>query len=612
MAIEPIMQIRSGMQAHSRNLACAAQRAASLALLIGLGIALGSALSSCGGSNSAAGGTPGGGGGGGQATAFYLSGISDPGISPTLTGVNPNTWTVATIPTTVAGTNVWPSNPATVATEATITEWTANAGTATAVGIRYRVWQGSDGHLYNTDLADFSGSTTPTTAQLSTLSLTGVCANTTPLVLNDYAKPANSLLSFRAPGGVGLNCAASTDLFNYVPLSATATSPAAAASLNEPVDAVRDASGAITRLLFILHSPSSVSVGYAASTTATPTAISPALSGLGATYQNGDFLNLGVIPTTGSATGAGVWLFRDFNSLMAVDLAAATPAAVAVYGLADTDTIQGRAVIIDGTMAYVGITDAASTVKIVRIDGTAPTAGSGVEVITDASTGGLQLAGVAGNNLVYFINGNSVLKAVTKTMSVGVSANATTIYPPTAGNSIEPVPVIVGGGVYFTVDSQNGAPVMKAYFYDGTVALGASNPMAIGPAGNNSQVLGGVAASPVATANPGAPAYASALIALLTTGTGPLGSSDFGGATIAGYGSGGTLVTTYAPVLPVPQNQGDTYDGAVLAEGSLQMGMPALLTITGFNNQTGSAAADLFQFTPGTAASIHQVTNNIQ
>ena len=47
-----------------------------------------------------------------------------------------------------------------------------------------------------------------------------------------------------------------------------------------------------------------------------------------------------------------------------------------------------------------------------------------------------------------------------------------------------------------------------------------------------------------------------------------------------------------------------------LSEGPLQSGNQALLLVSGQHN--GNPAQDLFQIAPGTAASLHPVTTNLQ
>src|ERR1700688_990266 len=184
-----------------------------------LALAAAVVLASCGGSSSSSVSTNPGGGGG--AAAFYVSGLAgvqrNSASNLPLIAVNPNGATQATIPSASLFTG----------TQATFAQWSASAGNATGTGIRYRVWAGSDNNLYNTDLLTVSGAATPTTNQLSTFSLTSVCAGATPTALTDYANPGNSLLVFHNSSA---GCGGLTDQFTVVPLSATAATAPAAAS----------------------------------------------------------------------------------------------------------------------------------------------------------------------------------------------------------------------------------------------------------------------------------------------------------------------------------------------------------------------------------------------
>jgi hypothetical protein len=200
------------------------------------------ALAACGGGGGGGTTTPPPPGGGGAITGYYLSGPS--GISArglTLTGVDPTT----------AGKIPIPSDYLYSADLGTLAQWMATGGTATTVGTRFRVWTGTDGVIYATDLGITSSSTAPTTTAFSTYPASSICPGTTPTMLNDLANPTNSAVVFR---DAAVCSAGPTDKFVTIPLSANAGTPAPTPSLNEPVAVARDATGAITKVLFLIHS----------------------------------------------------------------------------------------------------------------------------------------------------------------------------------------------------------------------------------------------------------------------------------------------------------------------------------------------------------------------
>ncbi len=553
-------------------------------------------LASCGGSSSSpsGGSTP----PPPPTLLYYLSGMGGTlhGSGFDLVAFAPATSSSSTITTTtVASGGTWTG-------QATIAQWTASLGSATDAGVRYRIYAGSDNFLHLVDLAIVSGQTAPTDNQLTTLSTTSVCSVTSspPTVLNDYAAPGNSILSFRTPGlNAASSCPSSTDQFTVVAASASATT-APVVSQTEPVDAVRDAAGAIKTLLLLIHSGSAPSVAYAASMSATPTMIAT-LSGSGISGNGGDFQSLAVV---NQSDGSSVWLYRDLGAINAVHLGAGT-APVLVFTIKDSDGFQPP-VLVDGTLAFLAMTDPSSgTNQIVRVDTSHIAAGSGA-LITQDTVGvngpGIELVGIAGGYLYYEYTNNSALKVVLET---GSAVTASTVFAAGAGQVIDPTidPVAVGGLLYFSVNNLNASPIWQAY----AATTSSSGPSVTAvPGGLGSRVLGGTSPSPFSTAVPAAPPDAAAVIAVLSSSS---STSDlYTGAAIGSYDASGT--STALGTLPLLNNSSDDYSVATISEGPLQAGMPALLVMSGDHN--GNPTSDLYQFTPGTANSLITILKNAQ
>ena len=570
-------------------------------------------LAACGGGGGGGGGTttppPGPPPGPGAASSYYLSGASgvDRGQGYSLTGIDPASGGTVTIPSS----NLYSANLATIA------EWIVTNGTASGAGTRYRVWTGSDGNIYSSDLGVVSGSTAPTTAQLSTYAAGSICLGTSPTALNDLANPSNSAIVFR---DASAGCGTPADRFVTVSLSAGSTTAPPAPSINEPVAVVRDATGAITKVLFLIHT-SPAAVGYASSFTATPTVLGP-ITGNGLNFANGDFTSLAVVP---EADGSQVWLYRDFTQIFAVNLTT-LGAPVAVFTAKDSDVIQ-LPVLVEGTTVYVAMTDSTNivgttpggaplyTCQIVRIATAAPlTTASGTIALQENIASGLTLVGIVGSNIVYFDNnvvttvtnsvatysGTVTLEAIPKT-STGLTGPATTIATATQPNSYfdtTSAPVALGSGLYYQIDTVGAGPGSgigyQAWYYGG------GQPVSIGS--NGSILLGGVSASSVSTANPAAPPYATAILALLPLGGGLPSSS------IAEYDGSGNAGAVFGAI--GSSNNNSTYSGLALSEAPLQAGMPALVIVSG-QQQNGNSAKDLVQFTPGKAGSLIQVTKNL-
>jgi len=535
-------------------------------------------------------------------TPFFLTGASGTASNGyALTAVNPSTGTKNSIASGGAWTN-----------QAAIAQWTPSGGTATNAGIRYRVFADANNALEVSDLS--LGGTGPTATQLSNVSTTIFCgasatsAPNAPTVLNDFVNPQNSLLVYRTAS----TCPTTADLFTVIPLSAGPTTAPAPASLVEPVDVVRDATGAITDLLVLVHSGTAsgsslaIAVGNTLPAQASQLTAIATLSGQGASSAGGDFESLGVVL---QPDGSHVWLWRDLGGINAVNLkisgSTVTPSSVSsVYSVQDTDVIQAPA-ILDGTNAYVALIDTNNpTNKIIRIDTTA-IATPAVNILQENTTAGLgiELEGVANANLIYTYTDQSGLRYVAKT--VLNQATGTSIWSATAGSgqTLDQVnaPVIVGGSVYFCVTAA--ATLPQAYFWSGS-----GTPAALGT--NGSQVLGGVSASPLSTANPSTPVYTAAIVATFSSQASATGSGNaYPGAVINSYDAAN--VATILGTLPSPQNR-NLYQSATLSESPLQMGMPALLLLSGYASDPGYSAQDLFQFIPGVANSLNRITTNLQ
>ncbi len=588
----------------------------------GLAGSLLSLLLACGGGGGS--GTTPPAGGGATAETFYLAGPS--GIRGNTTGtinfaVSPSSGTdlalTAVAPATGTGSAL--AQYGTWAVPAQIGQWTPASGSATAIGARYQVYAASDSRFHLSDLQIVAGAAAPVTTTLSTLATSAVCSSA-PSVINDLASPAHSLLVFDTPGP-SQSCGGTDDVFTVVPVSASASTAPGTASPIEPVDAVRDATGAIKQLLLLVHDASAPSVAVSTGTSlGNPVTIGP-LHGLGLNAGGSrDFQSLAVI-SVGSST---VWLYRDLGDIYGVNLSSPSNPVLAFQG-EDADAVQGPA-IIDGTVAYLAMVDQthctpsqsnSCTNQIVRIDAATLAAGSGQKLIQELTTG-LQLLGITGSQLIYEFTDGSALKTIAKSPAT-YPATSTPIFTGTGtasinlsglGTGFTPLPVVVSGGVYYTVYTPSAAAFLQAWFFDGTTSS---------PKGSFSQVLGGVVASTVPTANAGIfanpasnpnavnPPYGGALIANIRAGnTRP---DVYPGATFVSYDNKGSATATLGSL---PRPISDDYDVVAIAPGILQAGSPALLEVSGYSQSPGATGNDLFQITPGTANSLIQVTKNLQ
>lgn len=572
------------------------------------------ALASCGGSEVGGGGSGGGGGGGGGGVTgtYYLVGGagSNAGFSGTIAfgpsnNVSANALTLQAadpngmLNSTVAAMGDWLD-------EATVSQWTVASGIATQLGNRYHVFALTDGHLHVTDLA-VGSSTAPVTSNLSTVLTSAICPSM-PTVLNDFANPASSLLVFRVPGITGAaDCGTADDLFTVVPLSAGPATAPGTANYNEPVDAVHDSTGAMTAILLIEHptqydasgNPTAQStVAYATpGALATPIVIggTNGTNGLNGTGLNGsDFQSLAVVP---QANGSTVWLYRDVNNIVAVNLSA-IGTLYTVFSAQDTDIIQGPAVV-SGTTAYVAMSDSTSgTNEIVAINTASLSNQEGVVVVTETATQ-VQIVGIAGGTIYYTLSYGAYLHTV-PTSGVGLTSG-TSVFAGSATVLLDTsiAPVVVAGGVYYTVKSSTTSPYYQAYFYNGTTSS------ALGTGGSGSQVLGGVLSAALPTTG-STSSYAGAVLAFLAS-TDP--TSLYPGAAISSYDGNGALIASHGS-LPILSVNAD-YSSVLLSPGLLQAGMPTLLQVSG-TTSAGNPAADLFEFAPGASSALVQTTNTIQ
>jgi hypothetical protein len=482
------------------------------------------------------------------------------------------------------------------------------------VGTRLRVYAGSDNLLHGVDLGVFSGSSAPMSGQLTTLSTSSLCS-TVPTVLNDYANPSNSLLVLGATG-----CDTQNSRVDVIPISSSSTfvpSP----SPNEPVDVARDASGAIAAVFVVIHS-SPPQIGFMMGTAGSLHVIGN-VSGKGILGALGDFASLGVFI---QSDGSYVWLWHDNLSVNGCKLAAGVCTPIVLYPVEDTDSIQGPAIPDPAvpTTVYLASSDSShNTQRLVQIDTANGLVTNGGQDVLSEQTGGssspypgIRLLGVAGSYLVYSYSDSSELRFVTK--SPGSGNTGVTIWGPSGTGAIldqQNVPVIVGNAVYFTVTTGGGITAAggtsQAYYfldYSGSgvpVSIGGSSSLVIGAGGAFSGLgSGGVVATPMSTSNPASPSYVGALVFEFSSTP----NDPIGGGTFAQYDAIGTRLAL-GTITPAQHPLISSYDSALLIEGPLQIGQPALLELTG-QAASGNAAADLYQFTPGTQG-LTQLTFNV-
>jgi len=596
------------------------------ALVAGAVLAL-AACGSGGGSGSAPGGSSGGGSSGGstQGPYFVMGDSGTQRTNNTVTFVNvPGSIPVGanpfdlqeidpaggTVPAaTVMGGNWLPL--------AEFSQWSATGGSATQWGLRYVVYSDTAGNFKLADLKVPSGTARPAVPGAPVALAGGLTASMVcPAVpsINDYADATNSILVFRNPGtNLSLqDCGSADDEFYALKLNATS---APTLGFVEPVEALRDGTGAITTVFSIVHPSTYTSSGApigavtlqqsAADLVSSVVAIGGAGGTLSGTGTNAggsrDFQTLG--------TTATAWFFRDVNSVVAVT-GGATPTGTLAF--TSSGAIQAPAWF-DATSAYLAISGNTSVgSSIIKID--LGTLAATILVTEPApapgtSAPGISIAGLTANSVVYWMTDGSAVKSIAKTAIAGtgtvLSTGAITgsmVLSAIYGGYSAPLVVTSGStsGVYFSVCDCAGFSAAPQVWF----STGAGAPVKIG----NGLVLSGVVPSPAVNANPSTPVYGSVILATgVTASTSPM-TNVFSAATIAEYGPTGAVVASYGQ-LSAPSS-GNPMGLAEVSDGTIQSGMPALL-IVGGTSQNGNSVQDLWQFLPGTAGSLARKTNNL-
>lgn len=533
---------------------------------------------------------------------------------------------------------------------ASVSQWTVSgSGLAQDWGPRFLVYAqlastsaGTDAPLYVLDLGRTSSTVLPTAGtRFSTASTvsSNLCSfgQGSGLVLNDYPTPTNSWVTFRTAGPDG-SCTTLDNQTIAIRHGAGSTTAPVALGLTEPVEAIQDSSGALTGAIELVHIlPSDVG-------TKSPTlqvtdsnlnvvasiGTSHAMQGTGNTSAGTgrDFQSLGI------AANSGVWLYRDANHVMAINLAApATATTLFTLNAASPsagDVLQhGKALFdADGLAAYVAVDNPNGTSYILRID-TGVTPPTATVVVPETAVTGIQLVGLTATTgyLVYVSAGQAGIKATAKS----ASNNTTPLIVVSLASSqgLDPVPpAVVGDAVYYTVADSSANPYRQTYsasFSSG----GVSAPAAVfAGAGSCAVMVRPVYPKPVATI--GTPAYGSVLLA---RGPGFCLAADaalaYAAATLVSVDASGTV--TQAGQLPQlgaqssnpPPNSATAlrwvdfgyFFGepgvAAPVDSPLQSGLPVLLELDGATSQSISAA-DVETFLPGSTIGPVRVTTNLQ
>jgi hypothetical protein len=594
-------------------------------LLLAVAALAGIVADGCGGSANTAGGGGGGGGGGfgTNAGAYFVSGRANRSTTNNTIqffGQSAGLGSPADGYDLVAADSSGNASPVIAAggswlNLATVSEWTAASGTATAWATRFRVYAGTDSLLHVVDLGAPSGSSVAKVAatQLSTASTSIICPAESPYVVDDYALASRSWVVFRI-NGPDDNCGTPDDRFEAIRLNAaptdaptaltqSSTSVSGGTDFVQPVETLRDGTGKVTGVLELVHPPVSNTNGLivplapptlqlADANLANPKRIGSQIAGLGLSAGgSGDFRSLGV------ARGSNVWLYADTTVIMAIVNPAGLPtSSVTVYTPLQGDVLQQSVVFDpDGTTAYLAFSNLTTGSYIVKVDTTVASP-AGVQIVADATTtSAINVIGATSTNVIYAMADGSALKAAPKS---GTSSTAPTVIAalasPLALSGTWQV-AIVGDTVYYTVDGTS-TPLSQAY----SAAAGTSSITSTA-IGSGSAVLGAALASPVSTVAPAA--NASAIIA---TGLQATSGTLLEGATISGYGSTGASAVTYGSLAAVANG----YDSSTtLSDGPLQTGLPAFIELSG--NSNGTTAFDLEFLTLGTAG-VKKLTNNIQ
>jgi hypothetical protein len=524
---------------------------------------------------------------------------------------------------------------------ASVSEYFASGGTATAWGTRYRVYAevtpaAPGGLLYAIDLRK----STPTQAnpapaqRLSSAIVSGNGAqlplcSTPPTLFDNYASASLSWIVFHAKGAAG-NCGSLDDQYYGVQLSMTsAVAPKSLAQL-EPVGALYDASGSITGYLAINHPAldgSGNPVGNIAlqqldTNFASAKTLVATLTGKGANFggSSGDFFSLGV-------SAGNVWLYWDNTGIYAVNLTTGA-ASSAIATLATGDSVQGRAVF-DGTKAYVAVDNATAGLGsyVLQIDTSNNTLTA--TQARDVAATAISLVGVTSNNLVYLLNDRSAIKSVLKSNLTQTTTLKALTFPTQfidplmasggASTSAPPVAFLVGDAVYFTVADTSGTSGTFAKQALYVLFNGSGVPataVAVGSTPSVSAVLGVVAPSPVPTSGP----VGSTGALVLTGGNNYMGAPGtaafaYGGpqmapstctnatpataASLGVYSGTGALTSTLGalssmgPVSALPLCF--PIVGVALNGDPVQAGMPAMLQLYGTDG-TGAGSDDIAVF----------------
>jgi hypothetical protein len=534
---------------------------------------------------------------------------------------------------------------------ATVSEYAPSGGTATAWGIRYRVYAeaqpNGDALLKTVDLRKATANPpNPGPVQVSSGTFNGMALcpissagvlPVAPALFDNYSAAGLSWIVFHAKGP-DLDCGTLDDQILAVQVSmSSGTAPKALAQL-EPVEATYDVNGTITGFLALNH-PAVCTTSGGCSTTcngapflsangeptcpvplqkldpsfAATTTLATNLSGKGSNLPGGDFRSLGI-------SSGNIWLYVDSVSLWAVDVTSGTQTQITGFSLGAADVVQGRAMFdpADATKAYVAFaSNSAGGSTIVQVNLSTKTAIA--QAPRDAAgASGITLVGVTSGNVVYLINNGSGIKALAKSTLTGL-VSLTSLSGSQVVDSLmgpngavgPPVAFLVGDTVYYTVADPTATANAKRPFF-ASAAGGA--PTAIGS--GTGAVLGAVAPSMIPTAGP----YVNVGAVVLTGG--PNGSTagqavfanSSGGATLGLYGAGGTLSTTVGSFTTMNPSsslaRANPITGVAL-NGPVQAGMPASLETYG-GNGTGTLDNDFAIFTADMGSSLEELSGFLQ
>jgi hypothetical protein len=534
---------------------------------------------------------------------------------------------------------------------ASVSEWTAiGNGLAADWAPRFLIYAqrttsstGGDAPLYLLDLGKTSGSNLPTEGvRFSTASTvtSGLCnfGPSAGLVLDDWPTPVNSWVALRVAGLDG-SCSSVENQTIAIPLAAGADTAPMALGLTEPVEAFHNADGSLAGAIELVHILTS-EIGSKAPTLQLADAnlkvtgaigTSQPMQGTGNTSGNGqaDFQSLGI-------TESGTWLYRDASSVMAINLAspAKTTALFTLTGSPPLgDVLPAGHALFDpnGSVAYVAVSNASGTSRIVRMD-TSLSPPVATTVVAETAAASIQLVGLTATTgyLVYVAGSQpAVLKAVPKTGSnVAAPLIVSTL---TLAQTFDAVPpALVGDLVYFTVDDSTGGTHPYRQLYSSTFSTGgASAPVAFASNVTACAVLvRPYYATPQSMTAP--PVYGGILVAespsfclasdaALAYANAQLFTRDASGTTLAS----GQLPQLGAQLSNPPPNSATALQqvdfsyffgepGATAQlDGPVQSGTPTLLELDGATAQP-SPAIDIELFTPGAGVGPTRLTQNLR